>query len=264
MKLPRLHAFNEALAAVRSRHAASFNLFELKNDNSAKEGATTLLDLLLPRMERWVDKTITVASRADLDGYLGARETVDWQDVNWPSFQALLQYRKRSEVEHDDEWVQVLTCGAQVHGGRSFLSIRRPQRGHPPSDRDNSGRLWQGCHVEQPEGGIVDIQELQRQLLLRLQADLHLGALSTQPQPLGLVWHKEGSERRHLGVVFKVPLEEKVANFLDEKEFRTNGRGHLVKSSFVEPPQLAAGTGTPQGYTLEAWSRAFLTNNWLP
>jgi hypothetical protein len=71
------------------------------------------------------------------------------------------------------------------------------------------------------------------------------------------------SERRLVGVVFKVQLEEKVANFLDKKEFRTNGCGHLVKISSVDVAQVAAGTVTPQGCTLEACSHAFLTNNWL-
>ena len=60
------------------------------------------------------------------------------------------------------------------------------------------------------------------------------------------------------------PTEERIANFLDEKEFRTNGRGHRVESSFVNPSELAAGKEPPEGYTLEPWSRAFLEKKWLP
>jgi hypothetical protein len=51
---------------------------------------------------------------------------------------------------------------------------------------------------------------------------------------------------------------------LDEKEFRTNGRGHRVESSFVAPSELAAGKPPPEGYTLEPWSRVFLEKKLLP
>jgi hypothetical protein len=65
-------------------------------------------------------------------------------------------------------------------------------------------------------------------------------------------------------VVFKVTVEEKVAKFLDEKEFRTNGRGHRVESSFVSLSELASGELPPEGYILEPWSRVFLEKKWLP
>jgi predicted NUDIX family phosphoesterase len=263
MNPKRLQIFNEALAAVRARHGGRFKLLPLANDGTAKQGAEALVTALLPRVRQWADNTIAVIRKPDAERFFTSH-AIDWRDVDWSGFEQLVSYRRRSDVEHNDEWVQVLACGAQVYDGKPFLSIRRPQRGQAPNAaRDNSGRLWQGCHVEQPSGAL-SIEELQRQLLNRLRADLHLGALDVRPEPLGLIWDQDDTESRHLGVVFKVPIEENVATFLDEREFRTNGRGYLVKSSFMDAASLTAGTSPPKGYTLEVWSRAFLNKNWLP
>lgn len=263
MNPKRLATFNDALAKVRARNEGRFNFLTLANDGSAKHGAERLVEAVLQRVRAWADRSIAVIARADAQQFFSTK-AIDWMDVDWSAFQRLVNYRTRSDVEHDDQWVQVLACGAQVHRGEAFLSIRRRQRGQAPNARrDDSARLWQGCHVEQPSS-TLDLDELQRQLLGRLRADLHLGALDARPEPVGLIWDPENAEPRHLGIVFKVPIEEKVATFLDEREFRTNGRGYLVQSSFVDPATLTSGTAPPKGYTLEAWSRAFLEKNWLP
>jgi predicted ATPase len=264
MNPKRLKAFNEALSDVQTRHRERFNLFTLSNELGPREGASSLLSSLLERARSWADRTIAVISRNDAEQYF-QEPTVDWTDVDWPAFSRLVQYRTRSAVEHDDAWVQLLACGAQVHDEKPFLSIRRRQRGQVPNKaRDDSGRLWQGCHVEMPDGDALTVEDLRQQLLSRLRADLHLAELRAQAEPLGMIWDKDCSEPRHLGIVFKVPLEEKVASFLDEREFRTNGRGYLVESSFVPVETLRAGTTPAQGYTLESWSGAFLTKKWLP
>jgi hypothetical protein len=59
-------------------------------------------------------------------------------------------------------------------------------------------------------------------------------------------------------------MPAKVASCLDEREFRTNGRGHLVESSFVSLAELKAGKAPPGGYNLEAWSGELLAKKWLP
>jgi hypothetical protein len=265
MNPKRLEAFNAALAAVRERHGEKFNLFSLQNDQKPRDGAMSLLGALLKRARQWTDRPIAVISRLDAEQHFASSPAKDWKDVDWPAFKSLIRYRTRSVVEHDAQWVQLLACGAPVHDGESFLTIRRRQRGQIPNPaRDDSGRLWQGCHVEQPTEGELDVQELQRQLLGRLRSDLHLSELDAQPEPLGLIWDQAGEEARHLGVVFKLLIEKKVASFLDEREFRTNGRGHLVESSFVSLAELKAGKAPPGGYNLEAWSRELLAKKWLP
>jgi hypothetical protein len=265
MNPKRLESFNVALAAVRARHGEKFKLFSLQNDQLPKDGAISLLGALLERARQWADKPIAVISRPDAERHFASSSTIDWKDVSWSALKTSIQYRTRSEVEHDGNWVQLLACGAPVHDGETFLTIRRRQRGQIPNpSRDDSGRLWQGCHVERPTEGELDVKELQHQLLSRLRADLHLAELNAQPEPVGLIWDRAGDESRHLGVVFKLCIEKKGASFLDEREFRTNGRGHLVESSFVNVDELGPGKAPPEGYTLEAWSREFLMKKWLP
>jgi hypothetical protein len=263
MNEARLGAFNQALANVLTRHGHAFDVVKFKNDRDAKTGAADLIATLLTQVRSWVDKPIAVVPRSAAERHV-PETTLDWSEVDVPALSKLIEYRLRSEVESNDEWVQLLACGAQVFNGEVFLSVRRRQRTKLQSARDNSGRLWQGCHIEQPESGPLSLDEVQRQLLRRLQTDLHLGTPSGHLQPLGLIWKKDGDDKRHLGVVFKVSVEEKIANFLDEKEFRTNGRGHLVESRFVSLRELASGKPPPEGYTLEPWSRAFLEKKWLP
>ncbi|RYZ09248.1 MAG: hypothetical protein EOO73_05675 [Myxococcales bacterium] len=264
MNPKRLNAFNAALATVQNRHGAQFELFALQNDQMPKNGAASLLASLLGRVRRWADRPIAVISRPNAEHYFAAK-TLDWKDVDWLSLKSLIEYRTRSEVEDNGQWVQLLACGAPVHNDETFLTVRRRQRGQAPNAaRDDSGRLWQGCHVEKPSAGELTVQELQQQLLSRLQSDLHLAELNVQPQPVGLVWDRDGREAGHLGVVFKLPIDEKVASFLDEREFRTNGRGYRVESSFVGVGELTAGSAPPPGYILEEWSREFLAKKWLP
>jgi hypothetical protein len=78
------------------------------------------------------------------------------------------------------------------------------------------------------------------------------------------MWTPNGKETRHLGIMFKVPLEASVANFLDEREFRTNGRGHTLKSSFVARSELTPDKVRAARYALEDWSLELLTKKWVP
>jgi hypothetical protein len=185
-----------------------------------------------------------------------------WSGQLWRDMSRHVEFRKRSSVENDDAWVQLLACGAQVFGKEVFLSIRRRQRSQLPSERDNSARVWQGCHVHRAPR--LDVSELSRQLLARLREDLHLGELASKPRPLGVVWTPSDSEPGHLGVFFKVPVEQRIATFLDEKEFRTNGRGYKRESSFVAPDELTPGNLRSKGYTVEQWSLEVLKAKWLP
>ncbi|HKY35867.1 MAG TPA: hypothetical protein VJN18_08010 [Polyangiaceae bacterium] len=261
MNAKALPQFNTALAALKKRHAKDFNFVELSNAGTAKDGAFKLISRILQLTRDWADPEIAVISRENAMGLVPARVRV-WTSQLWRELSRRIQFRKRSSVENDDAWVQVLACGAQVFDKEVFLSIRRRQRAQLPSERDNSARVWQGCHVHRT--GRLDVPELSRQLLARLRADLHLGELVSKPRPLGVVWTPSQSEPGHLGVFFKVPVEERVATFLDEKEFRTNGRGYRRESSFVAPRELSPGNLQSKGYTVEQWSLEVLKAKWLP
>lgn len=258
-----LPTFNAALKSLMRKHRGNFRFAALSNDGNAEAGATQLVEQVLSLAREWADPEIAVVSRQDAETLVpeGARR---WTTQVWRALSRSIEFRKRSSVEQNDRWVQVLACGAQVHRGEVFLSVRRRQRNQLPSGRDDSARIWQGCHVRKPQTGTLVRGDLEGQLRERLREDLHLGELAAKPQPLGLVWTPNGAEQRHLGVFFKVPVEERVAKFLDEKEFRTNGRGYRRESSFVRPAELTPGNRQAKGYTVEQWSLEILKQKWLP
>ncbi|HEX2876156.1 MAG TPA: hypothetical protein VHP33_33120 [Polyangiaceae bacterium] len=261
MNAKALPEFNTALAALKKKHAKDFNFVELANAGTAKDGAFSLVTRILHLTRDWADPEIAVVSREHAMKLVPNRVRV-WTGQLWRELSRCVQFRKRSSVENDDAWVQVLACGAQVFDKEVFLSIRRRQRAQLPSERDNSARVWQACHVHKTRR--LEVAEMSRQLLARLRADLHLGELVSKPRPLGVVWTPSQSEPGHLGVFFKVPVEERVAKFLDEKEFRTNGRGYRRESSFVAPRELSPGNLLSKGYTVEQWSLEVLKAKWLP
>jgi hypothetical protein len=123
--------------------------------------------------------------------------------------------------------------------------------------------LWHGCHITRPSQEPLTLDELQEQLLGRLKKDMHLGQLDASPEPKGLVWTTSGKEPGHFGIVFTVQVPDNIAEFLDEKQFKTNGRGHWMKSFFVRPADLGTGDRGENDYTLEEWSRLWLEAAWL-
>lgn len=259
----RLHAFNASLDHVANQHSDVFDVITLTNDKDAKDGATDLINTLLTQVRGWADKPIAVIPRETAER-LVPNSVRAWNAFDLQDLVAATQFRLRSEIEDDDDWVQLLACGCQVFDDGVFLSVRRRQRAQLPSGRDDSARIWQGCHVEGSIGQQLEVGSLSGQLIERLCTDLHLGQLDVTPEPLGLIWQPDGVEPRHLGMIFKVPVEEKIKNFLDEKEFRTNGRGHKVESSFTRLGEIEPDTSESKGYTLEPWSVALLEAKWLP
>jgi hypothetical protein len=262
MNEERLRDFNTALGEARRKHRSSFNLLELRNDGDEQTGAIKLVRGLAKQVRAWADPEIAVIPARTVEQLLKTAST-RWTSSLWKKIATSVTYLRRSAVEEDDSWAQLLACGTQVYCNEVFLSIRRRERGRAPSSRDDTGRIWQGCHVER-SGRALTSSELAMQLRRRLQTDLHLGDLRSRPQPLGFMWTPNGKETRHLGIMFKVPLEASVANFLDEREFRTNGRGHTLKSSFVARSELTPDKVRAARYALEDWSLELLTKKWVP
>lgn len=117
--------------------------------------------------------------------------------------------------------------------------------------------------MNRPARGQIGVKHLTDQLKERLQVDLHLGDLPGHPQPKGLVWNPTGKEPRHMGLVFEAPVTRNLAEWLDEKDFKTNGRGYRLESSFVTSRQIAAARLKEKGYTVEDWSELILREGWF-
>lgn len=255
--------FNQTLSDLTEKYREDFTFVQLVNAGSPKDGAQALISQILEHARVFADPEIAVIPRARAAEIVLDR-IAPWSDETWSALARAVAFQERSSVEDHNEWVQVLACGAQVWANQLFVSIRRRQRTQVPSHRDDTALVWQGCHVHKPAHQPLTVVDLVSQLRTRLCADLHLSELHTTPEPLGLVWIPDGPEPRHLGVMFKVPVEDRIAKFLDEKEFRTNGRGYNRRSSFMTESELAAGGAGEKGYTLEQWSEELLKAKWLP
>lgn len=121
--------------------------------------------------------------------------------------------------------------------------------------------IWRGCHVDQGDGSRDLLAHSRSCLLNRLRQDLHL-ELELVPRQIGLVWRDDDEKRRrHLGLVFEVPIEnELVAESLKEKEFKTQGRGHQMTSRFGSPAEIRE---RQDELELEPWSRDILERGWV-
>ena len=257
-----LGRFNAALRDVRARHQTNFAFKAIRNSDEPDRGVQRLIAHVLASARTWCDPKIAVIARRDAERLVpdGTRR---WTRAAWNELQKLIVFRPRSEVEDNVRWVQPLVCGAQTHEKKVFLAIRRRPRDDVPRARENTAKVWTGSHIRQPLDASLTMQYMRAELLTRLKADLHLAELNIKPKPLGLVWNGRGDEPTHLGVIFDVPVGKDVAEFLDERQFKTNGRGYLVKNSFVEPTRLNSDEHTKRDYTLEEWSRMILNAKWL-
>jgi len=262
MNPTRLTAFNNAMEALARESSEDFTLVTLENQRDVKHGTLDLIDDVLAAIRASCDPQIAVVSRDDA-ARLVPSGAVAWSDELQADLLNAAQYRLRSEVEADGAFVQLIACGAQTHGQEVFVVVRRPPRGRPPSRRDDTAQVWRGCHVARPASGQLQVDDFREQLRARLTADLHLGDLPGAPEPRGLIWDPTGEEPRHLAVVFRVPVADKLAEWLDEKSFKTNGRGYRLESSFAAPSELSADRAREKGYTVEEWSRRILDAGWL-
>jgi len=77
------------------------------------------------------------------------------------------------------------------------------------------------------------------------------GRAATSHRFRGVVWQGDAADSKHLGVIFRVPVQDSIAETLQDKEFRRSGRGHTLSGSFRERSVLSSERET---LDLEPWS----------
>lgn len=262
MNVARLADFNAAMQTLARKRRRDFDLIPLSNSEGAKEGALALIDATLQAISKWCDPEIAVVERTRAEQLVRDGAT-SWSARLERELLRTVKYKRRSSIETDDAWVQLLACGVQTHAGEVFLVCRRPQRDRKPHDRDNTALIWRGCHIARPPSGALTVAVLEEQLKDRLRGDLHLAEFKAKLKPKGLVWLPGGKEPRHLGLVFVAAVSDNIAEWLDEKNFKTNGRGYELESSFVRANEVSGDSQPLKGYTLEEWSTLILEKGWL-
>jgi predicted NUDIX family phosphoesterase len=210
------------------------------------ESNAKLLGELLPKFREWADPLVAVLPRAVVTDLLGKSHLIpaEQAEATWAKLRPQIHTKRRSDVEYNEEWVQVVACGVQTHKGGVFVLER--------SARDDKSKnygkqvVWKGCHVAGDDP--PDLVTLERCLVARMKQDLHL-AVDLKPELMGIVWD-EDSERFHVGVMFQVPITlPDVARSMEQKEFRRGGRYHTTTGTFQSIADLRAASGN-----LEPWS----------
>lgn len=258
----RLGKFNDVMDVLREEEQQCFDLTMLSNEGEAKEAAMGLIRHILAKARAWADPKIAVLPRILVEEVI-PRKVIPW-DEGWEKLVRQVRWELRSEVEESEELVQLLACGVQTCGDELFLIRRQRLREDVMAPRDQTAMLWRGCHVTRGDGESLSLVELKTQLAERLRGDLHLGSLAANGEPRGFVWVPDGPDSQHLGAIFNVRVDETVKGFLNERSFKTNGRGRSTENLFVRPDQLTPDSVALKGYRLESWSQEFLAQRWFP
>lgn len=249
-----LLSFNEALDRATARHGNHFKLLEASSEaGDAKDVAAQVIGTVLEQIEPWVDTHVAVIPRATIEN-LTRDSTALRYPSGWAELEAAVRFIPRSSAERDPDVVQLVANGVPTRDGGVFVFDRR-------SDPKRVGEYGQhavlrGAHIEATSRSLVDAAK--ETVVSRFREGLHLN-FEFEPEPLGFVWIPDGGARlaQHAGLVFRVRIDdETVAQSLEEKEFKTNGRGHPMTSSFATLDAL-------DEVQLEPWSDKVRSENWL-
>jgi predicted NUDIX family phosphoesterase len=261
MKETALTEFNIALSAAREAYGQQFRILERSSEaESPKAVAAALVQDLLAEIELWADPEIAVVPAELVRALFAQRRALPWSTDAWDRLVASATAMKRSKAEADGGVVQLVACGVPIRPDGVFVFDRT--RDKKRLGEYGAYSVWNGQHVELgAPGGPVDLEVVRDNLSDRVRTKLHLN-FEFDLQPLGIVWVDDQARARskhHLGVVFAVRIDdENVAQSLEDKEFRTRGRGHPATSKFstieaLKDPQL----------DLEPWSRQIVESGWL-
>jgi hypothetical protein len=249
-----LQSFNDALELARARHGSQFKLSDASSERiGAKDVAANVITTVIEHIRPWVDPEVAVVPRSTLERLVGDSGAVRYP-VGWAELEASVEYRPRSSAESDPEVVQLVAQGVPTRDGGVFVFDRS-------SDPKRVGEYGQhailrGAHIASRSRPLAEAAR--ETVASRFREDLHLN-FDFELEALGFVWLREGSPRvtQHAGLVFRVRIDdEAVARSLEEKEFKTSGRGHPATSSFVTLAALAE-------VQLEPWSGKVFAENWL-
>jgi predicted NUDIX family phosphoesterase len=251
-----LQAFNRALESARDKHGHNFQLDDIDCETPARKAvAADILKRIMARVDHWVDAPIAVVPKEVVEEVFANAPAVQWPAAGWERLAASVRYEKRSAVEQDDRLVQLVAGGVATRDDGVFVFDRAP-------DEQRVGEygrhaIWRGGHLVR---GPESVERAARASVIeRFRTNLHLG-FDFEPQPLGIVWIDDAGHarsRRHLGILYEVRIvDENVAQSLEDKEFKTSGRGHPATSRFARLEELST-------IKLESWSEKVVSANWL-
>lgn len=256
-----LERYNGVLDDVRRSMGQQFSFVDV--DTTALHATQTprvIATALLEHMERWADPEIAAVPRSAAEQLFRDGSVRRLPDA-LPELERAVVFRRRSTLENDDGFVQIVSAAVLRHAD-TLLLLRRSEA--HDEKRTTFGRdvLWKGCHVPRIEPAPADLLATASAALeRRLVEDFHLVRLDTQLVPRFLVWNPDDQrDARHLGMLFDLEIPApRVAESLAHKVFkRERDRTKLRGSRFVAPTELAARVDRNDDIELESWSREIL------
>jgi predicted NUDIX family phosphoesterase len=209
---------------------------------------------ILDHLEAFLDPEILVVPRREVEQLAfskngGAFDLREREDL----LRCISRYGKfvrRSQAETDPAQVQVIACGLLTRNDEVFLFERKER--DPKYSLYGKATIWQGSHVPR-ETGKQGEELLRTALLDRITRSLFLSRMFPL-ELVGYCWEPNNEKSsHHIGVMFKVDIDnDHSASDLRKKEFR-HGRGHGLGGRFVKWSDLASKEIKPN---LEGWSVA--------
>lgn len=220
-----------------------------------KESSAMLAEKIIDHLEKFLSPDILVLPRKEVERlpiYDGGYFEPDAGQIVSECLAKHGEFLSRAKVEGDDRYVQIIAAGLLTHRNDVFLFQRKER--DPKYQLYGKETVWQGAHVPQMSG-LRGIALIERALLERVRRNLFLSR-GFATHILGYCWNiADVTESRHLGVVFRVDIDNPEAAIdLKKKEFR-RGRGHGLAGGFVKWSQLAQQADSGK---LEPWSLAIM------
>jgi len=253
-----LERYNRVLRDVQGsvRDQFSFVDIDTATHDSPQAATLAIASALVERMSAWVDPEIVAIPRAAAEQVFHAGAMRPVPDAIEAVQQALV-VRRRSELERDDGFVQVVSAAVLRHEGQMLL-LRRAAQGDEKIQTFGRDVLWKGCHVERPQPGTSLLETAGAAIKARLKEDFHLARLESEPIPRFLVWNRDDKIARHLGILSDLEIAPEVARSLTGKMFKRERDHTKLGSRFVAPAELADRVARGEDIDLEPWSRALV------
>ena len=214
-----------------------------------------LAESILDHFEEFLDPEILVVPKGELSKLpiqgIG-RFSPDAKAAIVECISTFGRYIRRSVAEKDTAYVQIIPCGILIYNQQVFVFERKER--DPKYVLYGKMTIWQGCHVAKQEG-LGGEELLKSALLQRITRSLFLSRMFSLDF-IEYCWDSDDEKsNRHMGVMFRVKIEnDHTAVDLRKKEFRT-ARGHALAGGFMDFAKLTSEELIPH---LESWSAAIL------
>lgn len=255
-----LERYNRVLRDVQGSVRDEFTFVDVDTavHDSPQAATLAIATALLERMSGWVDPDIVAIPRAVAEEVFHHGAVRPLPDAIEAVERALV-VRRRSELERDDGFVQVVSAAVLRHEGQMLL-LRRDAQGDQKIAAFGRDVLWKGCHVERPRPGASLLETALAAIQARVEEDFHLARSESEPVPRVLVWNRDDpKDARHLGVLCDLEIAPAVARSFTGKVFkRERDSTKLRGSRFVTPAELADRLASGDDLDLEPWSRALV------